>query len=54
MLTDDDFATIVAAIREGRAIADNVRKFVAFLLSANLGEVAALRGLACSPAWGCR
>jgi Ca2+-transporting ATPase len=40
VLTDDDFATIVAAIREGRAIADNVRKFVAFLLSANLGEVA--------------
>ena len=40
VLTDDDFATIVSAIREGRAIADNIRKFVAFLLSANLGEVA--------------
>ena len=40
ILTDDDFATIVAAIREGRAIADNIRKFVAFLVSANLGEVA--------------
>ena len=40
VLTDDDFATIVAAIREGRVIADNIRKFVAFLLSANLGEVA--------------
>ena len=40
VLTDDDFATIVVAIREGRAIADNIRKFVAFLLSANLGEVA--------------
>lgn len=39
VLTDDDFATIVAAIREGRAIADNIRKFVAVLLSANLGEV---------------
>jgi Ca2+-transporting ATPase len=39
VLTDDDFSTIVAAIREGRAIADNVRKFVAFLLSANFGEV---------------
>ena len=40
VLTDDDFATIVAAIREGRTISDNIRKFVAFLLSANLGEVA--------------
>jgi Ca2+-transporting ATPase len=39
VLTDDDFATIVAAIEEGRRIGDNVRKFVAFLLSANLGEV---------------
>jgi Ca2+-transporting ATPase len=39
VLTDDDFATIVAAIRAGRAIGDNIRKFVAFLLSANLGEV---------------
>ncbi|HEU0246752.1 MAG TPA: cation-transporting P-type ATPase [Gaiellaceae bacterium] len=39
VLTDDDFATIVRAIREGRRIEDNVRKFVAFLLSANLGEV---------------
>jgi Ca2+-transporting ATPase len=39
VLTDDDFSTIVAAIREGRTIADNVRKFVAFLLSANFGEV---------------
>ena len=40
VITDDDFATIVAAIRAGRAIADNIRKFIAFLLSANLGEVA--------------
>ena len=40
VLTDDDFSTIVAAIREGRVIADNVRKVTAFLLSANLGEVA--------------
>ncbi len=39
VLTDDDFATIVAAVRERRRVADNVRKFVAFLLSANLGEV---------------
>jgi P-type Ca2+ transporter type 2C len=40
VLTGDDFATIIAAIREGRGITDNIRKFVAFLLSANLGEVA--------------
>ena len=39
VLTDDDFATIVAAVREGRIIGDNVRKFVAFLLSANFGEI---------------
>jgi Ca2+-transporting ATPase len=39
VLTDDDFATIIAAVREGRIIGDNVRKFVAFLLSANLGEI---------------
>jgi Ca2+-transporting ATPase len=39
VLTDDDFSTIIAAVREGRVIADNVRKVSAFLLSANLGEV---------------
>jgi len=39
VLTDDDFSTIVAAIREGRRVGDNIRTFVAFLLSANLGEV---------------
>ena len=39
VLTDDDFATIITAIAEGRRIGDNIRKFVAFLLSANLGEV---------------
>jgi Ca2+-transporting ATPase len=39
VLTDDDFSTIVAAVREGRRVGDNIRTFVAFLLSANLGEV---------------
>jgi Ca2+-transporting ATPase len=39
VLTDDDFATIVAAIAGGRRIGENIKKVVAFLLSANLGEV---------------
>ena len=39
ILTDDNFASIVAAVEEGRGIYENIRKFVAFLLSANAGEV---------------
>ncbi len=39
VLTNDDFATILAAVREGRRIEENMRRFVFFLLSANLGEV---------------
>ena len=40
VLTDDNYASIVSAVEQGRIIYDNIRKFVFFLLSSNIAEIA--------------
>jgi len=42
ILSDDNFATIIAAIEEGRKIYNNIRKFIRYLLSCNVGELIAI------------
>ena len=45
-LTDDNFASIVAAVEEGRGIFDNCKKYLMFLLSANTSEIVLMAGAA--------
>jgi Ca2+-transporting ATPase len=51
VLADDNFATIVDAVREGRAIYRNIQKFIFFLLSANMGLLVAVFTVSLVPAW---
>jgi Ca2+-transporting ATPase len=51
VLTDDNFASIVKAVREGRGVYDNIQKYLLFLLSTNSGELLTMFGGVMLAAW---
>ena len=50
-LTDDNFASIVAAVEEGRGVFGNIKKYLMYLLSSNIGEIGLMTG---ASLLGCR